>query len=155
MGCITGGVYIEHGANNNSANFIKMERQIGIMKCSVSDKYILQLGQIHLAFWTNTFQNLKRYISIGGVIVGRCIYSVFLAICAHLEGSGSPDEWKKRHIGIVPQQKFAMYFSPLYFQHTTFHCTFNTLLSNEVQIAIRTALQYFTEAQSFCREMFI
>ena len=89
------------------------------------DKYILQLGQIHFAFWTNTFQNLKRYISIGGVIVGRCIYSVFLAICAHLEGSGSPDEWKKRHIGIVPLQKFAMYFSPLYFQYTTFQCSAN------------------------------
>ena len=146
-----GGWGIEHDANNNSVNIIKMERQTGIMKCST----ILQLGQIHLAFWTNTFQNLKRYISIGGVIVGRCIYSVFLAICAHLEGSGSPDEWKKRHIGIVPLQKFAMYFSPLYFQHTTFHCTFNTLLSNVVQIAICTALQYFTEAQSFRREMFI
>ena len=120
-----GGVYEEHDANNNSVNFIKMERQIGIMKCSVSDKYILQLGQIHLAFWTNTFQNLKRYILIGGVIVGRCIYSVFLAICAHLEGSGSPDEWKKRHIGIVPLQKFAMYFSPLYFQYTTVQCSAN------------------------------
>ena len=86
----------------NYGEFIKVEEIHFNWRNKYSGKYILQLGQIHFAICEDTFQ-----LASCTVVVVRCIESVFLVICAHLGELGSPDEGKKRHIGIVPLQKFA------------------------------------------------
>ena len=48
-------------------------------------------------------RNRKETFQLSAVIVPRCIYSLFLAICAQKLEGAFPDEGKKRHIGIAAQ----------------------------------------------------
>ena len=69
-----------------------------------------------------SFEKQKRYMSIGGASGEMYLLTISAHLCTLREEGGSPDEWKKRHIGIVPLHKLALHST----LHSTLHNTLHT-----------------------------